>query len=204
MVVNFDFKNGFQGWMAGFSDYNPSNIDIYNFKFELRKLPKSAGDENSLFMSSMNRSDDVFMFFKREVGGLKPSKSYDAKFRLGFASKYRSRLGIGGDEARDVFVKVCKSATEPSSIMQEGILRLNIDMGAQKNAGRDSVVLGSIEKPNDSSDQYVKIELSSAKALRFDANENGSIWLLFGTDSGYEGETELYYTHFYAEFVEAK
>jgi hypothetical protein len=146
----------------------------------------------------MNRSDDLFMFHKRKISGLTPGRRYDISFCVAFASKYISQAGIGGDPARSVYVKACSSSFEPVRVEAEGTVRLNIDIGRQSNPGSNSVVLGDVEKPRDGTENYVVIERASKAALSCKADSQGFLWLLFGTDSGYEGETSLYYTSFKA------
>jgi hypothetical protein len=131
---------------------------------------------------------------------LQPGADYRALFQVALASKYVSRSGIGGDPAKSVYLKVCSSAFEPQLVPSNNADRLNIDIGRQSSAGKDSTVLGDIEKPHDNTDNYALITRTSSKALECTAAADGSIWLLFGTDSGYEGETALYYTGFEAIF----
>jgi hypothetical protein len=58
-----------------------------------------------------------------------------------------------------------------------------------------AVVLGDIAVPSDSQD-YALITRNNAGNAPFIARSNskGEIWLIIGTDSGFEGTTTLYYT----------
>jgi hypothetical protein len=146
----------------------------------------------------MNHSDDLFMFHRRRISGLAPGQTYEVSFRVALASKYVSETGIGGDPAKSVYLKGCAATHEPVQIADGDLIRLNIDIGDQANAGTNSVVLGDIEKKRDGSQSYVMIERASVKPLKCAADAQGQMWLLFGTDSGYEGETSLYCSQFEA------
>lgn len=198
--VSFDFASADGSWVAGLADYDPESIDDYQFQHGYRQRPSSTGKGGSLFISGMNRSDDLFMYYKQRIGGLDRSAEYGFAFTISLASQYVSISGIGGDPARSVYLKACVSTFEPTLVMDGGTARLNIDIGHQSNQGANSVVLGDIEKPRDGTDSYRLIKRQSTKALLGTTDDDGGIWLLFGTDSGYEGETALYYTGFEAAF----
>ena len=73
---------------------------------------------------------------------------------------------------------------------------MNLDKGGQSQGGEDAVVLGTIAKPDDGTDEYVLIERdNSGSPLLTMSDENGRVWVFVGTDSGFEGTTALYYTH---------
>lgn len=200
LKYSFDFGESSEGWVAGFADYDLQDPDNYQLEHDFRERPSSVGPGGSLYISGMNRSDDLFMYHKRKVEGLRPNAPHHATFRVVLASKYISESGSGGDPAKSVFLKACSSAFEPKLIVSEGSYRLDIDIGRQGFPGKNSVVLGDIEKPKDGTDDYALITRASSKPLAGTAAADGSIWLLFGTDSGYEGETALYYIAFEVTF----
>src|SRR5262245_15298043 len=68
VVFSFDFRNGAQGWVAGFADYPPANEESFEFDQGIRTLPAELGSGSGFLLSSHNRSDDVFMFLTRRVG----------------------------------------------------------------------------------------------------------------------------------------
>lgn len=198
--ASFDFAGSDGGWVAGFADYDPDHPERYQFQHGYRERPPSTGRGGSLFISGMNRSDDLFMYHKRQLVGLDRNAEYGFTFVIVVASQYVSMGGTGGDPAWSVHLKACVSAFEPSLVFADQIVRLNIDIGDQSEPGANSVVLGNIEKPRDGTDSYRLITRQSAKALIGTTDDDGGIWILFGTDSGYEGETALYYTAFEAAF----
>ena len=83
-------------------------------------------------------------------------------------------------------LKACYSTREPGWTIDDRVRGLDIDIGVQANAGANSVVLGDIEKPRDGTDKYILIERRSNKPLTCLSDHQGCVWILFGTDSGYE------------------
>jgi hypothetical protein len=74
----FDFARGTQGWTAEFSDYPPGQEAFFELTAESRPAPVRGTE--SLYISGNNHSDDLFMFFKREVTGLRPNTLYQVSF----------------------------------------------------------------------------------------------------------------------------
>ena len=71
----FDFSRGAQGFVAGFADYPPEHADIYELTSDYRTLPPPLEPRSALFISGVNRSDDLFMFFKGPIDGLAPRRT---------------------------------------------------------------------------------------------------------------------------------
>ena len=151
-------------------------------------------------MQGHNRSDDLFMFLKREVDGLEPGATYQATFQLILASNVPEGLsGIGGSPGESVYVKVGATTEEP--IVEEdptdGWLRMNIDKGNQATEGDDMINIGDMANPNltpDTAGSFERMEQNSAgREFEVTADEDGTLWLIAGTDSGFEGLTNLYY-----------
>ncbi len=78
-------------------------------------------------------------------------------------------------------------------ILTNGFYGINIDKGNQSTGGKDALVLGNIGAGNDVN-EYTLITRSNAEnPLTAQTNAQGDLWLIVGTDSGYEGLTQLYY-----------
>ena len=203
-ILTWDFSEGSLGWQGDFADYPPGEEEFYELDSGLLPLPENLGDDTALFITGANRSDDLFMYFRREIDGLAPNTNYQVTFALELASNAPDgSVGIGGSPANSVFLKAGATLVEPLPILEndENLLRLNVDKGNQANAGSDSVLLGDIAKPDDGTFDYALINRSSQQPYSFLTDDSGSAWLYFGTDSGFEGTTTLYYTNFEAEFV---
>ncbi|MCU0536156.1 MAG: T-box-containing protein [Hydrococcus sp. Prado102] len=205
-IFSWDFSKGTQGWQGGFADYPLGQEDFFNLDSGLRLLPSNLGSEQALFITGDNRSDDLFMYFRNQVTGLNPNTNYSVIFDIELATNAPDgSFGIGGSPANSVFLKAGATLTEPLAIVDdpnENAIRLNIDKGNQSQSGRDSVLLGDIAKPDDGTFDYALIPRNNnAEPFTFRTDNVGNAWLYFGTDSGFEGTTALFYTSFQAEFT---
>ncbi|HEX9203020.1 MAG TPA: hypothetical protein VF964_03580, partial [Vicinamibacteria bacterium] len=73
--------------------------------------------------------------------------------------------------------------------------RLNIDKGNQAQSGKEAVVIGTVGNLSGTETWELKeLESAASPPLTVMPNPDGSVWLLMGTDSGFEGRTSLYYT----------
>jgi hypothetical protein len=185
--VVFDFASGPQGWVAGFADYR-------------------AGDE--AFMELDFGTDDLFMFIKRQVNGLRPSTTYRATFVVEIATDVpRGCGGVGGSPGESVFLKAGASAIEPVAVADgTGMLRMNIDTGVQANPGAAAIVLGTIEGtvPCNSGPRVWELKSldGGTNSVSVRSTAQGDVWVFTGTDSAFEATTSLYYTRFSARFEE--
>jgi hypothetical protein len=197
-TLQFEFAQGNHSFVAGFADYPVGEETFYELESQLRPLPPNLGQATSLFISGNNHSDDLFMFYKRRISGLVPNTPY----RLGFASQFATEaefgsFGIGGSPAHSVYLKAGASAFEPAGIVQNGDYRLNVDKGQQASPGAAALVLGDVSKPDGAPVGFQLVTRSSgAEFLDATSSPAGDLWLFFGTDSGFEGTTSLYYTNF--------
>lgn len=193
----YDFSEGDHGWVPGWVDMPVDHDPVfYGLESNWTFLPESVGDSKSMFISSDNHADDIFMFFRKQIEGLEPDTEYAVTFEIELASKYpEGSFGIGGSPADSVYLKGGAAADEPVAIVDEDDwLRLNLDKGGQSQGGEDAVVLGTIAKPDDGTDEYVLIDRdNSGSPLLTKSDENGRVWVFFGTDSAFEGTTALYY-----------
>ena len=78
-------------------------------------------------------------------------------------------------------------------------LRMNIDNGDQAEGGESGesmVVLGDVAHPG-VADRECRVENldSSGLPLSVTTGDEGRVWLLVGTDSGFKGLTKRYYAH---------
>ena len=75
---------------------------------------------------------------------------------------------------------------------------MNIDKGNQSNGGRDAVVLGNVANAQLCGEDPPRYELKTlsggGQEVTAEADEQGRLWLLFGSDSGFESLTALWYT----------
>jgi hypothetical protein len=198
--VSFDFSQSEEGWKADFTDL-PSNAEdssFYELKYDYADLPPNLGSRKAIMLSGNNHSDDLFMFIKRKVPGLIPNTSYTLLFDVELASNApKGSVGAGGSPGESVYLKAGASEIEPVKNVQGANYVLNIDKGNQSDDGTNAIVLGDIAIPSTVA-EYTLITRNNAspssEPFIAKSNDNGDIWLLIGTDSGYEGTTTVYYT----------
>ncbi|GAB4037818.1 hypothetical protein [Spirosoma jeollabukense] len=190
------FQRDSDGWVAGITDYGTAQDSIMAFKSAYRGLPTPLDTtRKSLMLESMNRSDDAFMFIKKKVTGLQPNKDYSLLFEIELASKYGTNsVGIGGSPGGSVYLKAGASAVEPVKELKDGFYSLNVDKGDQNNDGTAAILLGNIGAGEDVTDYTLITRSNVDKPFTARTNAQGELWLLVGTDSGFEGLTTLYYS----------
>jgi hypothetical protein len=197
-VVQVVFSAGAQNWVAGFADYPAGQETFFQLASGIQPLPAPLDQtKTGFFISGINHSDDLFMFLKSKVTGLKPNTIYQASFHVEFAtSAAQGCPGVGGSPGEGVFVKAGASVAEPLAVLQsDGSLTMNVDKGQQGVGGKDAIVIGNVA--NSSTDCLNQVfqtkALDSSSAFSVQTDSTGSVWLMVGTDSGFEGTTSLYY-----------
>lgn len=205
--ISFDFRNGSLGWKAGFADYPPAtNTDgFYQLLSELRNLPPELGiNGTGFYIQGSNHSDDLFMFMKRRLDsadGIVAGQTYQITFTLVFASNTPSGCGgVGGAPGESVFLKAGASPAEPIALFESGQqpswLRMNVDKSNQSQSGIAASVTGNIANGRPCAPgphPFVSIQRTHQHTSLVNANSRGELWLLVGTDSGFEALTALYY-----------
>jgi hypothetical protein len=90
----------------------------------------------------------------------------------------------------------------------DGWLRMNIDKGNQASEGEDMINLGTLANPNIDLDTFTGEEYalmtldSQGREFSVTTDSQGGIWLIAGTDSGFEGPTTVYYDTINITFTE--
>jgi hypothetical protein len=202
--VSFDFRNGALGWQAGFADYPPTTDKngFYQLLAEVRTLPPELGvNGTSFYIQGNNHSDDLFMFIKRRLNsddGIVAGQTYQITYTLVFASSVQSGcVGVGGSSA--VTLKAGASPAEPIALFDSSplISWLRMNVGKDPNQGNIAASpTGTIANGipcGSAQNSYVSIQRTHQHTSLVNANAKGELWLLIGTDSGFEGLTALYY-----------
>jgi hypothetical protein len=194
VLLNDSFTTSTHGWEGGYTDYSTSQ-DI-KFRFERKGLPKPLNEaQKALWLYGENRSDDLFMYAYRKLPNLIPNKEYNLLFEVELASPYPANgAGAGGSPATSVILKAGASVIKPEKVKDGTYYKLNLDKGNQAEEGKDLVVIGNLANGKDK-EEYALIQRSNAgKPFKIKTNANGEIWLIIGTDSGFEGNQSTYYT----------
>ncbi|WP_266203534.1 hypothetical protein [Pontibacter kalidii] len=193
---SYTFEESAEGWEGGVADY-PADWDTsrLEFRFARTDLPASVNkDGMAMRISGRNFSDDLFMFMKKQVTGLEPNQTYSVTFRIELASQYpEESVGIGGSPGASVYLKAGGSTIEPMAVVEGDYIRLNIDKGNQAQGGEDMVVLGNVGIPGEDFTYQLIQRDNEQQPVEVTTDSNGSLWLIIGTDSGFEGTTTLYY-----------
>ncbi|SFE38966.1 Copper amine oxidase N-terminal domain-containing protein [Paenibacillus algorifonticola] len=198
LTFRYHFDVSAEGWKGGFSDlpvdYNP---DIYDLAYKRELIPLQDNTTNyGMKLSGHNRSDDLFMYMTKKVAGLKPNTAYQAKLRIGIYTNYENEsFGIGGSPGASVYVKAGILDKEPAPVeLKQGndlYYRMNIDKGEQSEGGAEAAVVGNPIKAEGSKAGYQLVYFDYSHTAM--TNDKGELFLLVGTDSGFEGLTTLYY-----------
>jgi hypothetical protein len=199
ITFSFDFNAGEQGWIADFVDFPTDREGDVGFVSDHRSLPPPLdGAGKALYHEGLNLSDDLFMYYKRQVDGLEPGASYRVTFHVGFAT----RLGRDCAAGLGLLLKAGAVADEPVRVIgtAEGWYRLSADKGGGAVVGSEAVLLGEIrnDDPGCSGEFGLGMLGEGVGPLVATAGEDGSIWLFFGEESVFEGFHELHYTAFEA------
>ncbi|MBK1442635.1 hypothetical protein JHJ32_21725 [Parapedobacter sp. ISTM3] len=193
--IHTDFSDGKDGWQGGFSEYSGTNAEIYELEEGIAPLPPPLDESKSGYRTSgINRSDDLFMYLTKRVQGLKPNTSYRGRFSLQLASNARSGgVGAGGAPGESVGLGIGLTIKEPRSAPDnDNFYRMNIDKIHQCcTDGNDMIVIGDIAN---GTDDYVYTLIDRSGEFTATTDHQGVLWIIVGTDSGFEGRTTLYYS----------
>lgn len=193
---NFNFSKGHEGWVGDFADYPVGEEAFYELNWGWATLPNPLpGNEKGMVLSGNNHSDDLLMFIKRQIEGLEPNTEYDVDFHVTIESNIPSgQMGVGGSPGEGIYFKVGASSQEPLKQENNGYYRINIDIGNQGMGGANGVIIGDLANPavDPEDPTFMPKEMSTFQSFQAKTDEQGKLWLLVGTDSGFEA-LSIYY-----------
>lgn len=201
------FQNSSRGWNAIFADYTESGDRAeYGMEFSVRNLPAPLDTATrGLYLAGHNRSDDLAMFVTKQLTpthGIRANTMYRIDFDFQIATDAAvDAFGIGGGPGVSVHVKAGAVGTRPRVALQDdGSYRANFDHGQQMADGTSVIKVGDLAKPTGSDDSRYELKKfdNVGKPVYASSNDRGQIWLLVGTDSGYEGNTRIYFPSVHA------
>jgi hypothetical protein len=200
VVYQFDLNNSDHNWQVGFADYPEGEEEFYELASDWKQLPAPLNHLNGLNVSGNNHSDDLFMYVKRKLEGLKPNTRYSLSFYIQFATNADTGcVGAGGPPGEGVVIKAGATHYEPVADHESGgSIRMNIDHGDHDVGGSDAIVIGDFANTQtDCTDEIYELKSldNSSRAFQVFTGEEGSLWALFATDSGFEGLTSIYFTY---------
>lgn len=185
------------GWSPVFAEYPDGEGTFYELASGLKNLPEPLDQTKKGFMlSGNNHSDALQMFLMKQLTGLEAKTKYTVETEVDLASKYPDgSVGIGGSPGNAVHL-VSKFAMNGFSL--DNVKGDNIKLVTKKEEGNPlstiELELGDVSL---ASEEYVYKLISRNKSS--DSNvvmtdQNGKLWVVVGTWSGFEGITTLYYT----------
>jgi hypothetical protein len=200
VTIAFNFAQGTEEWLADYTDYVQGDETNIAFATAVERLPAPLSDRTGFLLRGTNRADDVFLYLSRPVTGLQPSRRYRVETRITFATNAPAECaGIGGAPGEAVIVKAGATATIPGKVLERQMLvRSNIDKGNQEDEGRDLRNLGNIAQTVSGTCSAVPYQTKTlartpAASPVVTTDATGRLWLVIGTDSGFEGTTAIYY-----------
>ncbi len=204
----FDFASGYEGWAGNFADYPVGAENDYELEFERTALPANIDStQKALRISGFNKSDDLFMYIYKQITGLQPHTTYSIKFNVEFASNAPTNAqGIGGPPGEGVTMKAGAALYQPDRLISydygyaEGYYVMNLDKGNQVSPGADMDTIGHVGVTDTTTQFALKTNTNDGHPFKITTDSAGAVWLIIGTDSGYEGETTLYYNRITAVF----
>ncbi|WP_028610827.1 copper amine oxidase N-terminal domain-containing protein [Paenibacillus harenae] len=194
---SYSFDRGDEGWLGGFADlpveYDPS---IYELSYARELIAIEGNTTNyALKLNGMNRSDDLFMYTTQKISGLKPDTVYDAALSFSlYTNQAGDMMGVGGAPGEAVSIKAGFASKEPEVTKERDgentYFKLNLDKGNQSTEGDDLKIVGNMVKPDSDTEGFQQKTMSHAATLK--TNASGELFVIIGSDSGYEGLTTYY------------
>ncbi len=202
LVHEWNFNEGAQDWTGNFADYPVGREEFMELQFEHENLPAPLDTTTgALMLTGTNTSDDLFMYAYVRIRNLRPETVYNITFTVQFASNVPDdRAGIGGSPGESVWIKAGATPVEPVRVIDDmDYYRMNIDKGGQSQGGDDMIVLGDFSNDTDQQVYTLKNVTNSEQEFSVMPNDAGELWIIVGTDSGFEGTTTIFYNSVRAE-----
>lgn len=195
LTYTYQFGNGDEEWQSFFSDYPKGEEEFYELNFQRAPLPDPLDNNTyALKLSGNNHSDDLLSVIYRKFSGLEPNTKYRVTFDVDMASITPSNsVGVGGSP--DLSFGAGGMATPPSnSVDDQNHYRPNFESALQSGESNDVLtVLGKIGVKENNT-QWAMINRNNRKhPITLETNNAGELWLMMGTDSGFEATTTLYF-----------
>ena len=199
----YSFERRMQGFEAVFADL-PANWDqpTYQLDYRREELPAPLHGYHELRLTSHNSSDDIAKLVKTPVRGLLPDTLYRVELDVEIGTNVPTGCaGVGGSPSESVHVKLGAPGVEPVAEVDpvDDWPRLNIDYGNQSQEGANARVVGNLSNSQDcahgtQADWELKALTTRGQPLLVTTDEEGTLWVFAGTDSGFEGLTQYYIT----------
>lgn len=199
-VIDHNFNSSTTDWVGGFADYPEGVEEDWGFSVTHSFLPSPLDTtKKGVRISGSNHSDDLFMYLTRKVSLNRPDQLYKGTFEVQFATNAaEGSVGVGGSPAHSVYMGVGLTSEEPKKVLDstDGHYRMNISKIQQATDGEDMKVIGDVSNGK-SEPEYTLVTRTGEFTGKTDSQ--GNLWIIVGTDSGFEAVTTLYYTRIKVE-----
>ena len=209
----FSFANNSDGFVADFAEYSPGQElgdSGIRFQSEVRRLPPPLDNRFGLLVAGTNRSDDLFMYIYRPVTGLVPGQRYRVETEVLIATNAPANCaGVGGPPGEGVAIKAGASPVRPAKSVTQNRVMVNFEKDASglPVGGNQVFTIGNFAGGAGTCTQPIyalKTLRSPADRIpTLTADASGRLWIVIGTDSGFEARTEIYYLEGEATFTPA-
>jgi hypothetical protein len=192
---SYNFNTGTQGWDSLFSDYPRGEESFYELEFAFTHLPEPLDTTiRAIKVSGNNHSDDLLSFIATRISQLIPNAVYKVTFDINMASNVATNsAGIGGSP--DLALGVGGLGYQPANALDgANWYRTNfISLLQSKESNNVMQMIGTIGV-QDTTTTYTLINRNNINnPINLVTNDFGELWLMIGTDSGFEGITTLYF-----------
>lgn len=194
--IESTFETGTEEWTGDFAFAKTGTESTVKFGLKQEVLPSVLKSTlHGLKLEGENQSDSLFLFIKKKVSNLDPSKTYKVAYQIDMASSFPDTIGSSG---RIIYLKAGASTTEPSKLPGTAIFTSTIDNGTLAKSGKEMLLLGNIGNGLDST-YYRSISRNNANlAVQVKPSAAGEIWLCIGVNTRYKGNINLYFDRIYA------
>lgn len=194
--IDINFSNTKTIFEANYSNYTPGMED--EIDFHSGQNPINHSRTFGYLLGCDNRSDDLFMFITTKIDGLEPNYKYDfsvSSLTIATNAANSEPLGVGGAPGKSVLIRVGCYNNHPEVIKKGDYFITNFDNGHRPHDGKNTFIVGDFAKLRNANrtDYYEMKTFYPHKHIEAETNAEGEMWMIFGTDSGYEGRTEAYF-----------
>jgi hypothetical protein len=198
-VMTIDLGADGPNWTAGAADFDVGRDADVGFIGERRALPAPLAGQG-LYQAGVNISDDLFMYFAREVSGLQPNADYELSFEAELASFYGADCDVGVAASTSVIAGATTEQPERVVVNDPGFglyYRMNFDgvfpIGRLERLAYIDDIRNDQPGCSPGGSSYALGLTSGTGSIVVTTDADGRFWLILGTDSAWESWYEVYF-----------
>jgi hypothetical protein len=204
--LRFRFDAGRGRWRALFADFNEPQRDLIESEFGWRMLPTPLADRDGLVIGGTNRSDDLAMLLTAPIGGLEPDAEYRLELQMTVATNVPDNcVGVGGAPGESVYLQLGATPTRPEVVETDGRYSVNFGKAQQSSDGEEALIVGDLTNGQDcgrvgdaQGEWRLKTVSTAGRDFTARSDDQGRLWLVGGSESGFEARSMYYVTEFVA------